>query len=113
MAKKNQVTASGIRSLMSAPQADYTETNDTPPTPQAATPTTPMRGRGHKSPNRRTMVGAGVSAQEKIELQGIADAEGVALNSVLAFFIRDAMARYKAGKLKIPRKTINVIDMPK
>lgn len=54
-----------------------------------------------------------MTAQEKVELQAIADAESVALNAVLAFFIRDAMARYKMGKLKIPRKTITVIDMPK
>lgn len=108
---KTKAVATGIRALLSSPPSEEGEDkNDTTPTPQPARPT---RGRGHKSPNPRTMVGAGVTLAEKTELQQIATTEGVALNSILAFFIRDAMTRYKAGKLKIPRKTINVIDMPK
>ena len=113
MAKKNQVTASGIRSLMSAPQADDTETNNTPPTPEATQPIERATyGRGQKSPNRRTMVGAGVKATEKTELQEIANAEGVALNALIAFFVRHSLANYKAGKLKIPKTVKTVIDMP-
>ena len=112
MAKKNKVNASSFSGLLSGPKVDTT-TDETQGLPTPTTGAQPIRGRGHKSTNRRTMVGAGVTAQEKVELQAIADAEGVALNAVLAFFIRDAMTRYKMGKLKIPRKTITVIDMPK
>lgn len=106
---KTKAVATGIRALLSSPPSEERQ-DDSDTTAQPARPT---RGRGHKSPNPRTMVGAGVTLAEKTELQQIATAEGVALNSILAFFIRDSMARYKAGKLKIPRKTINVIDMPK
>ena len=113
MAKKNKVTTSGMRSLMSGPKADDTE-QDTPPAQvQAPTQTRRTYGRGQKSADPRTMVGAGVKASEKADLQAMADAEGVTLNALLAFFIRDAMGRYRAGKMKIPRKTISVIDSSK
>lgn len=105
MAKQTKVST-GIRSLLSTPTQAKT------PTPPATTETKPTGGRGRKSADPVVMIGAGIKTSEKAALYDIAKTEGVAVNALIAFAIRDTIKRYQTGKLKLPKTTITRLDAP-
>jgi hypothetical protein len=114
MAEPNKINKTPASSL-------YKRTEPTGAAEQPALPTIdpapaptakPKGGRGIKSPDKRVMVGAGIKTSEKQQLEAIAAAHGVKLNSIVAYLLRDGMRRYAAGELKIRVKTQSVIDMP-
>lgn len=72
----------------------------------------PKGGRGHKSDDRRKVVTTGIKTSEFEELQQIAQANGVAVNGVIAFFLRHSMQLHRDGKLTIPTVTTRKIQMP-
>ena len=59
-------------------------------------------------------VSVGLKESELAILQRIADDNDVARNAVMRYFLRDAMARYRAGELEVPttEKRRTTIDMP-
>ena len=89
-----------------------------PPAPQAPAleqpaPATvnPRKGRGRVKP-----VSVGLHESELEELQRIADEHSVARNAVMAYFVRRALADYRAGRLSLkdslkPRRS-NTLAMP-
>jgi hypothetical protein len=62
----------------------------------------PRGGRGIKSSDPRKVVATGIKQSEFDALLAIAQENEVAVNSVIAFFLRDSLQRYQSGKLKIP-----------
>ena len=72
----------------------------------------PRGGRGIKSPDPRKIVTTGIKQSEFDELKSVAEANGVAPNSVIAFFLRYSLQQYREGKLKIPTFTTRKIQMP-
>jgi hypothetical protein len=56
-------------------------------------------------------VGVSLRDSEWGRLQAIADQHGVSRNSLATFLLRNALGAVEAGKLDLPIKTINVIDI--